>query len=388
MSSITSVIGPFGSGPGGGGGGGGGNPNALYSALDMDDIPFHNGSGAWGAQLAFQTATPPTITSDVNVTTVAELQTACSTPGTRATLTADITGGNVTGDMTDIEIVVPNGRILNGTVFGTYNGSTVLTRMRFTKASGDSGIGGQMHMIQLYGATARDIIVDGLQLSATLGGQGLPFFFDGQFLDTERVAILRNRIKSDSATYGYGVPHLLIAGNSAYHDANNADNSGDWGYRISSAGPAIFFENDTRGNNYSPLRFHPRDGSALQYAWCSGNTFVNNDTVSGSARTFDCNDTGGSSSYPENIDAVWMLNSTFYLESAGFSQGNTRSSPASGPTVDYFRINGCTVNGDLGPFTDGGASDGDVTGNTYNAALGTVPAWGAAGDPTGIDTTP
>jgi hypothetical protein len=353
----------------------------------MNRVPYHVAAGDYGAQQAFQTATPPEITAgEVTVTTFSQLETEMATPGRRITIGANIVTGSNAGDypgstFTDLEIVVPNGILVNMGPFGSSFHGTVSNRIRFTKATGDS-IGGQVHNMAVAGSAASDIVCDGLQLSADLSSPGPPFYIAANTV--ARHALLRNRIRSQHAGYGYGVPHLLIAGNSMFHDANNADNSGDWGYRINS-GPTIFFENDTRGNNYAPLRFHPRDGSALQYAWCSDNTFVNNDTTV-AARTFDCHDTLGTELYPNRIDAVWMLDSRFYLESASFLQLHTRN--LGGPTVSYFRINGNEVFGDVGPFADGGAPDGDVTGNTYNAALGTVPAWGAAGDPTGINLSP
>lgn len=366
---------------------GGGSPNLLYSALDMNRVPFHVAAGAYGAQLVFQNAAPPTISSSANASTVAELQAACSTPGTRVTLTANIVGGNITGDMTDIEVVVPNGILMNGTVFGTYGPPAVgvHTRVRFTKATGDT-IGGQLHAVQFYGQQGRDVIADGLQLSSGTADPGIPFYLAQD--DLARVALLRNRMISAVATYGYGCPHLLIAGNSAYHNANAATNLGDWGFRISSTGASIFFQNDVRvpdstpfGEAYAPLRYHPRNGSALQYGWAAENTFVN----LAEGRTFDCHDTLGTESYPNRIDGIWMLDSRFYVAN-GFTQLHTRN--LGGPTVSYFRINRNRVYGSTGPFSDGSAPDGNVDDNEYNASLGTVPAWGAAGDPTGIDWTP
>ncbi len=364
----------------GGGGGGGTDPNPLYSALDMAHVPFHNGAGAWGAQLAFQTAAPPTITSDVNVASGAELSAALAVNGRRATLTANITSGSAQGfDITDNEIVVPNGFLLANFVIGTFSPATEnTTRLRITKASGDS-IGGQVHELTMFGASAQDIIIDGLQLSADTSGNAIPVYIDCP--TTSRHAYLRNQMISAIATYGYGCEHLLICGNSAYHDANATGDAGDWGFRISSPGASIFFQNEVRGNSYAPLRWHPRNGSALQYGWAAENRFVS--LVEG--RTFDCHDTAGTSGYPNNIDAIWMLNNTFYVDN-DFVQLTQRNDAS--PAVDYFRINGNTVYGSAGTFGDGGAADGDVTGNTYNATLGTVPAWGAAGDPTGIDWTP
>jgi hypothetical protein len=365
------------------GGGSGTDPNPLYSALDMNTIPFHVGAGAWGAQLVFQTASLPTITSDVNVATGAELSAALAVNGRRATLTANITSGSAQGfDITDNEIVVPNGFLLSGFVIGTFSPATeVTTRLRITKASGDT-IGGQVHELTMFGATAQDIIIDGLQLSADTSGNAIPIYIDCP--TTTRHAFLRNRIISAVATYGYGCEHLLICGNSAYHDANNTGDGGDWGFRISSPGASIFFQNDVRGNSYAPLRYHPRNGSALQYAWAKSNTFVSHDVAGG--RVIDTHDTAGTSGYPNNIDAVWFLDNTFYVDQP-MTELTTRDDASA--AADYVRKTGSTVYGSNGPFGSGGASDADVTtGNTFNVTNPGEPAWGAAGDPTGIDWTP
>lgn len=380
MSSVTTVIGPFGSGPGGGGGGT--DPNPLYSGLDMADVPFHNGAGAWGAQLVFQTATLPSSLTDVNAANASELSTALALGNRRITLTANITSGSASGfNITNCEIVVPNGILLANFVLGTFLGSETFSQIRLTKASGDS-IGGQIHEFGIYGDTVDDFIVDGLQLSSDATTAGPPIYLNAP--NQQRHAFLRNRINSDHAGYGYGCPHLLICGNSMFHDANNTDDFGDWGYRISSPGASIFFENDTRGNRYAPLRFHPRDGSALQYAWAKSNIFVSHDPAGG--RVIDTHDTAGSSSYPNNIDALWSLNNTFYMDLSKVELATRADSSAA---VDYVRKTGCTVYGSTGSFSSGGAADADVaTGNTFNATNPGEPAWGAAGDPTGIDTSP
>lgn len=370
----------------GGGGGGGGNPNALYSALDMDDVPFHNGAGDWGSQVAFQTATPPTITSDSNASTFAELETAMGVTGRRVTLTANITGGNINiAAVTDVEVVVPNGILLNGIVWGNGTTGTVFNRVRWIKASGDS-IGGQVHNFRILGASLSNWIIDGLQISGAAGGDGLAIYPGTNTDSPTRGAILRNRMISAAGLYGYGGTHLLVAGNSGRHDANDTNDLGDWGFRngggAASNGPYIYFENDLRGERYAKIRFHPSSSGSPYYAYVAGNYFV--DRVEN--RSLDCNDTASTPTYPD-IDAVWFNDNRIYV-TAGGGMGMRRAD--SSATVNYVRMIGNIVNGASSYLTAGGAADvNDITAdNTQNASAGSDPAWQFAGDPTGIDWSP
>ena len=356
---------------------GGIDPNPLYPALDMSTIPFHVASGPYGARLPFQTAATPAITRSVNASTLGELQAALSVPGTRVTITADILGGNVAlTSATDVEIVLPFGRLLRGVTFGTY-GVTVWNRVRFVKASGNT-IGGQIHQFLLTGSTAADWIVDGLQIS---GGNGVdPAVYPALTVGFNRGAVLRNRIIGANAAFGYGGTHFLVAGNSVLHDANNTNNSGDWGFRNNAKGPHIYVDNDIRGSRFAKIRFHPAAGAGQYYIYAANNTLV--DRVEN--RSMDFNDTESSVPY-QDINGAWILNNRFYVN-GGLLMLMGRNDGS--PTANYVRANGNTVFGATSGVNTGGAANGDASGNSYNAAPGGDPAWGAAGDPSGIDLTP
>jgi hypothetical protein len=355
------------------------DPNPLYSALDMNTIPFHVGAGGWGAQLPFETATPPTITRSANASTLSELQTEMAIAGTRVTITANISSGQVASPANDVEVVLPNGLLVNGVTIGNF-GTTIANRIRITKASGDS-IGGQWHLLTFTGDTGDNLIVDGIQISGDHAAD--PALYPAYTTGSNRVAILRNQIIGIHSCFGYGGTNYLLAGNSLRHNAGDVEGGGEWGMRISGKGPHIVVDNDVRSTvtSYAPIRFHPSAGSGLHYCYAARNTTVNRQA----GRVIDMEDVESSTSYA-NMDGGWILNNNFYVN--GNVQHEMTRDIGGGATADYCRVNGNTVYGHTTGLTDGGAPDGDDTGNTYNATAGSDPAWGAAGDPTGIDWTP
>lgn len=362
------------------------DPNPLYPALDMSLVPFHVAAGAYGARVPFQTATPPTIDSFSNASTFAQLEAAMAVPGRRVTVTANITGGNINiPAVTDVEVVVPFGIVLNGIVWGNGFTGTVFNRVRWIKAAGDT-IGGQIHNFRILGNGLTNWIIDGLQISGSSGGDNLALYPGISSGAPTRGAILRNRFAAANAIYGYGGTHLLVAGNSGLHDANNTDNQGDWGFRNgagpASNGPYIYFQNDLRGQRFGKIRFHPSSSGAPYYAYVVGNYLV--DRVEN--RSLDCTDTSLPTAGFPQIDGLWFNDNRIYV-SGGAGMGMNRFSGA--PTCLYVRMGGNIVNGSSSYLTTGGAPDGLIDGtNVQNAAAGSDPAWQFAGDPTGIDWSP
>jgi hypothetical protein len=357
-----------------------------YPALNLDSIPFHASAGAWGQRVAVQAPAAPQITSTSNATNIAELQAAMAVPGRRVTITRSIVAGgavvNVT-TVTDVEVVIPNGILVSGVLFGSGYSGTIWNRIRFTKAPGDT-IGGQVHQFRMLGASISDLVIDGLQIS----GSGEPAIYPTTTSGTPlRVAIVNNRIHTSTSAYGYGARHLVVAGNSVRHNA--VDGSGplsSWGFRQGGGdytdGPYVYYQNDIRGITYFKLRFHPTLASSgyPYYFWVAENTFVDRVTSS-MIGVGDLPATGGSSA----MAGAWYLANRYYV-GGGISQTMLRTDNTSSAT--YLRINGNLVYGTTSPMSTWGAPNGDASGNTYDAARGNDPPWGAAGDPTGIDWTP
>lgn len=362
------------------------DPYLWYPALDLARIPPHTASGAWGAQQAIEAPAAPVITTTSNAATAAELETAMGVSGRRVTITADIIGVNIIdpATVTDVEVIIPNGILLNGVVFGSGSAgnNTVWTRVRFTKASGDT-IGGQIQQFRMLGASASDIVIDGLQIS----GNGEPAIYPG-FTDggVNRIAIVNNRMNSGTANFGYGARHMVVAGNSCNHNAVGATGPVDaWGFRQGGGdltnGPYIYFQNDMRGPTFYQARFHPSltNAGLPYYFWAAENTLV--DRVGGAM--FGAGDLPGTTSSPD-ISAIWYLENDMYMNGS-IQQSGQRTD--SSPITEYWRIVDNNVKGIASGLSTWGASD-SVNTNTYDAAPGTDPPWGAAGDPTGIDYNP
>lgn len=359
------------------------DPYAWYPALDLNTIPFHTGSGAWGAQRAINAPTAPAITTSADVATNGELATCIAVSGRRCTVTANLTSFDsypTVTSITDVEIVVPNGILINGMTL-SYGATT--DRLKITKASGDT-IGGQIHGLGFYGHT-NDLIIDGIQASGATGTSGAMLFADAS--DFTRVAIVNNQIICANYCSGYGGIDWVIAGNSIVHDANLTDNSGDWGFRLgghaNESGPYVIFRNEVHGDRFPKFRFDPSSDTDPYYIYAAENITMDRNE----GKFFSI--VGASGSPWDRIAGAWILNNTHYVD--GLVQMEMTRADAT-PGADYVRANGNTINGHTSGITAGGAADADTTGNTYNAALGTDPAFNTsgigAGDPRAIDYTP
>jgi hypothetical protein len=348
---------------------------AWYPALNINLIPFHVGAGDWGAQQLVVAPTAPTITRSANASNATELESEMNTPGTRVTVTANIVGGSANlSAITDVEVIIPNGTVVSDFIVGNNVTGTVTNRLRFTKASGD-GIGGQFHNFRISGAACNDLVLGELQFSGSASGNGLAIYFN---TTVTRCAIVNNRMKGDGAVFGYGAVQLVVAGNSVQHDADSTNNSGDWGFRSSGTTPQVFYANDIRGHTYHKIRLHNPAVTGC-YAWVDSNTLIDVNE----ARIFQAFNIDGNT---DPWDAIWFTRNNIWADNT--PTGNTPSLRFD--IQDYVRSTDNTFRGVFadGTMTQTGSSDFDITtGNTY-AALGSLPAWGAAGDPTGIDTSP
>jgi hypothetical protein len=349
------------------------SPYAQYPALDLNTIPFHTGSGAWGAQLAIQQPAMPTITSSARVASDSQLQACMAVAGRRCTITANIVPVTVT-NATDNEVVLPNGFLGTEVNFGG-----TIKRLRITKASGDT-IGGQIHKLGITATTWSDLIIDGIQMSGDTSGGGMALYIGSP---GDRAAIVNNRFKSETAVFGYGGRHIVVAGNSAQHDSNSTVNGGDWGFRQGSGtgqyGPYVYYQNDIRGAYYAPIRFHPVPANTTPYyAWVKSSNFVSTE-----CRFVEMHGLGAEDDAYPPPDGGWILDNTLTCPTNPGTVGMAMDQAGV-----YTRVNGNVIYGATTGLRAGSASNGNSTGNTYTGTTPGLPAWAGAGDPTGIDTTP
>lgn len=362
----------------------GGDAYEWYPSLDLNDIPFHTASGDYGSQLAIQTPAAPVTTSQTSVSTWAAFETAALTPGTEITVTASIdgTGNNVSGSMTDIDVIINSGVVVKVGFLGTFGSGHTFTRVRFRGPTVGVHSGGQMHNTTFFGATS-DIIFDGLDLSGG-GASKEAAIGTTTTLTNTKWAIVNCRGHSGNHFYLGNVSHLVAAGNAIYSGADTTTVPPDdeaWVFRhADGVGPIVHYDNDYRNDRFHNIRAHTPSGATTSgYIWIKNNVLV--DLTE--ARIFwNVRANGGALG---TWEASWFLNNTIYAED---------NSPTLAPditvsaNVAYTRIQENTFYGD---FTSGNisssATDSVVSDNTFNGST-SAPAYGGPGDPTGIDWSP
>lgn len=372
--------------------GGGSSLYTWYPSLDKNTIPFHAAAGNWGAQSQIQEASGPTITSTANASTGAELATACYTPGTRVTLTADIDGAVLNGGtIQDVEVVIPTGRKLLRTAFGNAGGTRQITRLRLRGDTLGAFGGGQVHEVDFYGPID-DLIVEGVNMSGPGGNNGAISVQKNAGGPCRRMAIHNVRANCGGYFLLANIDDVVIAGCSLLTAQDTVSPVEAWGNRWSrdTLGNVIEYANDIRAstarggganNTYHRSRRHPNPGAL--YHWCTNNTFI--DRVQ--SRIFLIDAAFGSGT--GTLNGAWFDSN---LVIATYASGaNGRECHIKDAT--YGRITNNTFQSDqftsttqltLGtPVTDGDKT----TGNVFQSLPGSDPAWGAAGDPSAIDWT-
>lgn len=360
-----------------------------YPSLDLSQVPFHVGAGAWGPQESIETPAAPVTTRQVSVDTIAELETEAQTPGTEITVTASLGDVALTAaDVTDIDLIVNPGVRIDSIIYGHAFTPATVTRFRIRGTTVGSYSGGVV--VGLRGLnTQQDVILDGFGISG--GGTSDAALYPAG--GTMRMAIVNCRLHTNHlATFFQDVSHLVIAGNSiASGGAIDPGGSvGRWGLRHDGQGPVLVYANDIRDlsdpgeNSYHRMRSSPRIGGSQKYVWVDTNRFV--DLVEGKAVWAARVDGNGGT---DKITGYWANNNECYLESAIPGDGYYLQA------VDaYARATGCAFYGDfaeahaLNNEANTEASDADfTTGNSYNPTQA-PPAWGSggkgSGDPTGL----
>ena len=374
-----------------------------YPSLDLNTIPFHTGAGFWGAQSPFQTALAPQgALTEVNVATAGELTTALTAGSRRITLTADIDSYSFTaGNITDVDIIIPSGRIFSNIGLGRYNAGDpdrVITRLRIRGSTVGSYSGGQLHRLQLFpGPGSADFIIDGVGITGTGNSPGEPLLFSGPYENISRVAMQYNRIHSGGICTINKLSDFAFCGNSVLTGSQTGLAPGsDEAYAIRHypQDRTIIYGNDIRSDTartsaaYSRLRFNPDADAAGAHVWASNNTIIERIE----SHVFWLNSQIGNS----GVDAGDM-GTIWFEDNLVICTGGTPFMYFA--DSDHARVNGNTfqsdtitsvanISADGGPTPYTTCPDPVFTQNTYEALPGSDPAWGAAGDPSALDWTP
>lgn len=374
------------------GGGGGTDPYVWYNALDKSTIPFHAGSGFWGAQSTVKEAAAPTGTmTNVNVANASQLAAVIYTPNQRITLTGDVTGGVFNnGNITDVDIIIPPGRLMKDCVFGSFSNDYTISRLRFRgNTVGATGTGGQIHNLFIY-STVQDLIIEGVDMSATgSASDALCIQKIGARVAT-RVALHNVRASTGGTFYTGDADDMTVCGCSILTGRSTVSPAEAWAFRFSyhTEKNVVFYANDIRSDTvrsslaYHRVRWHPNDN--LDYVWVNGNRFVErvegrvlwvhsgagNSNIDGGDMAsfwFDTNEviaTNGASVECYDCEHARIVNNTF--------KSNTITSSAN-------------INLTYGGGSEASSTiDGVKTPNTYQSLPGSDPAWAGAGDPSSI----
>jgi hypothetical protein len=360
------------------------DPYSLYPTLDLNTIPFHTAAGGWGAQSAVEEPSTPVTTTQTSVGTWAAFESACLTPGTEITVTASISGvGNpVSGSMTDIDIIVNPGVVINNPIFGRFGQGDTITRVRMRGPTLGQYSGGQVHNARVFGL-GTDIIFTGIGMTGGGANKEVALESAGG-LAHNRWAVTYCRGMTGNSFFLGNVHNLVAAGNSIYSGADLttvSPNDEAWNFRCTEGrGPVILYDNDMRNPRFHNVRYHPNNAALNQgYVWVASNLIVDLEE----ARIFW---TGRASAGDSgNVLGSWFLNNTIYAED---------NDVIFTPDIEiehcpYGRITGNVFYGDFdaGDIYTSTVADVVVSSNTFNGSAA-EPAWTRAGDPTGLDWTP
>lgn len=378
----------------------GADPYSLFPAFNKNDFPPHAASGFWGAASPIEEAIPPTTTTSVSVGTFAELQTAYNLGARHITLTASIEGSDgseltLTGDATDIRITVPSPYRLAYINFGNIGGGpdypSTITRLKFDGT-------GQLHYLRFNPRSgSSDLIFDGINMTgpafASPEGNRYAVLIDTWYhvgTPINRVAFTSVKAACGAWFYGGHIQNLTVV-NCSIITGLKAGNQEAWGFRHYPVQNAVFWGNDIRTATvrtqdvYHRIRCHvnynfPTDG----LVWIANNTFV--DRVE--SRIFEVNSGMGDSGLDNgNHAAVWFTNNTVIATGSGGLSLRIGDSDNSLVTDNTFQSDTftSTSNFTFSSTTESSAGLNPVTtGNTFTSLPGSDPAWGGAGDPTGL----
>lgn len=361
------------------------NVYPLYPALDLSQIPWHNGAGPWGPQVVLQCPDSPVTIRNVIVNTAAELTAAASISNTQITINSSwthTTNAFVTGN--DIDIVIPPGITIGAIRLGNWPYTTSMARIRVRGIVPNQPFsGGTMGQFRDY-ALASDIILDSINLN---GGANL-----GQPSENAtafrvygtRVAILNCRALAAGPIWLGHARHVVVANTNMYHGANTrAQNSfaEGWGIR-NSGGPFTIVDSRLDGTRYTNIRMQSI-GTQGELFYTTRSTYV---ALAEGRTAWLWNNLGNG---PWNGQGAIIENCNIYT----FSNPGCHADEINAANCGYSRVrNNTFYGGGNAVFTQarlnsraaaggGPPYDHDWTVGNVFYPLTTLPVWTGPGDP-------
>jgi hypothetical protein len=364
-----------------------GDPYTWYSSFNKNDFPPHAAAGTFGSQSTVKEAAAPTGTmTDVTAANATELATHLYTPNRRITLTGSITSGGFNdGNIADVDIIL-NGQLVADNFFGAGDGSTTINRLRFRGGAVGAFGTGQFHHNYFFGSSAAgssDLIIEGCNASGP-GGNAYAIVTG---FNWERVALHNIRAHCGGYFYIGTASDTTITKCSILTGVDTVSQVEAWGIRFSheALGNLIVYDCDIRSSTnrtnqaYHRIRAHPDPG--LDYIWVDSNTLI--DRVQ--TRIFWVDAAAGTGT--GDAVATWFTNNTIVAATTDSSTPAIEGGDQARAFITGNAFQSDTFLSDSNIALNGSTAT-TKSGNTYAGLPGSDPAWGAAGDPTGIDWTP
>jgi hypothetical protein len=354
-------------------------PYRWYPSLDLARIPFHRAAGPWGPRAAIVAPEPPVTQRNVRVSSASQLASEAQVPG--ATITVDaqyVAHVALSGDVKDLDLVVPAGRTIAQLTIGRFNSFSKVQRIRIRGTTPGSHSGGLIGMITFL-APAADVIIDGVDLNGADGEGGSLLWNFPRGVERLAVVNVRGHSAGPGSLQQTG-KDIVIAGSRLMTGARPREVNGyseGWGIRAGDR--LVVFDNRIDGTRFHRVRVHPEDGGP-QYAWVADNVLVDPHE----ARIFSAFNRGGQSL---RYAAVWAECNRVYAHS-------TCMPPSfDGKDANYAMLTSNTLFGSIteelqrsvqaahGPGRD------YLSGNKFSRWQA-PPAWDGPGDPTVIPLPP
>ncbi len=361
----------------------------LYPAFDLNQIPWHTGSGAWGPQVRIQAPAVPVTTRSVTVNSRTEFNTAAAVAGTRITIATGWAGNTVaTINASDVDVIIPAGVSIGAVEMGSWPRATAIVRVRIRGPVPGTHSGGRMGQFRDFNLVT-DVILDGIDINGD-SGFGPGETYQALRVGATRMAILNSRIIAPGYLLLGGARHLFIGNTNMYHGASPRSQVGfveGWGIR-NGAGPITIVDSRIQGTRYHNLRPQSEGGTG-ELLYVGRSTLVG---VAEGRTAWMWNNLGAGGNAPNaNGQGAIIENSNIYSYAApgcGFGE------EINAMNVTFSRIrNNRFFGGGTAVFTQSGldsaAAQGATgshdwtVGNTF-APLTALPAWGGPGDPTQV----
>jgi hypothetical protein len=240
----------------------------CISDAELAKIPWHSGSGDWGAQRAVECADLPTTTTTASCSTRAACNSAI-TSGVQLTITAGwaaSSGGLSANGVSDIDIIINSGVLIGHIQFGDLGTcSPAQARIRVRGPTPGTFSGGTVGQLR-FGNCVNHVTVDGIAVNGDstypTGGEAFQCFRPTGA--TTHYTLIQVRALCPAYFWLGDTDHLVLNGvaaqsgaasDSAITTAGYSLSTGSWALR-NEGGQVTIVNSDIRTPKYVPVRLH------------------------------------------------------------------------------------------------------------------------------------